>query len=55
MHVRKPKQLNYGHGETLVLIKAKKNEWIASLDKINPLDLVWNNKNGKRNGLLSWM
>ncbi len=45
VHVRKPKQLNYEHGETLVFIKAKKDKWIASLDNINPWDLVWNNNN----------
>lgn len=45
VHVKKPKQLNREHGETLVLIKAKKEEWIASLDKINPWDLVSNNNN----------
>jgi hypothetical protein len=45
VHVKKPKQLNCEHGETLVLIKAKKEEWIVSLDKINPWDPVWNNNN----------
>ncbi len=38
MHSRKPQQPNWEHGEVSTLIKAKRDEHIATLDKVNQWD-----------------
>ncbi len=38
MHSRKPWQPNWEHGEVSALIKAKHDEHIIALDKVDPQD-----------------